>query len=304
MLLRRLAHYFAPTPAALTLAWAAFFELAASGLLFTVYGINTGEFKNGILLMSMSGLPLAGLLLTFAAAWQRRYGPRALLWMGALVFSVASLVGFGFAINYLVPESRTTMLGLAVCCSPAILVQVGLAGWSGFKTWPELSAILRAARYQRLVEMIDVRGETSLAEIGQEVSLQPGQVLTLLNELIASGELMASVDATDGRVYSAAALAEKQRLLVSVLQARGKVLLADLASELRSSTALVHTWVYHLAQRHQLQGALDAERGLLISADAEYLAQDGGRCPHCGGQLDVAGKGVIQCRHCGVEVFL
>ena len=30
----------------------------------------------------------------------------------------------------------------------------------------------------------------------------------------------------------------------------------------------------------------------------------GGKCPNCGGQLELTGKGVISCPFCGSEIFL
>jgi DNA-directed RNA polymerase subunit RPC12/RpoP len=44
------------------------------------------------------------------------------------------------------------------------------------------------------------------------------------------------------------------------------------------------------------------DEGLLYSADASKLAHD--RCPRCGGEITLAGKGVAQCAHCGSEIFL
>jgi uncharacterized membrane protein HdeD (DUF308 family) len=304
MFWKRLALFFTPSPGPLTLTWAAGFVFCAAGLLYGTYGLSTAKLTDSLLLMSLSGAPLTGVLLLIGALREHRHGPRFLLWgMLALLVS-ASLGGFAFSMAQSVPEARSGLPVILLCCSPIALLPLGVTIATGIKAFPELRAILRAARYQRILTMVDVRGETSLAEIAQEIALEPEPTLSLLEELIASGELMAFISRPDERVYSLAALAEKQRLLLAVVDARGKARLDDLVNELHAPRSLVRTWVYHLVQRGQFHGALDWEQGWLYSRQAAQLDQADGRCPHCGGVLDLAGKGVIQCAHCGVEVFL
>lgn len=300
----RLRSYFAPCPASLTLVWAAGFEFVAFTWLLSVYGLTEANLMDSLLLMSVSGTPLAGVLLVGAALRERRNGPRFFLWAGVVLLVVASLSGFVVSMAATSPSSRPGLFVLLACCGAGLLIPLGFMAWSGFRIIPELKAILRAARYQRILTMIDARGETSLAEIGREISLELVRVEALLDELIASGELMAFLFRDSGCVYSLSALAEKQRLLIGIVQAQGKARLAELAGSLRVPPDLVLTWVYHLAQRGLFHGALDSEQGIVYSCDAAHLGQTDGRCPHCGGQLDLAGKGVIQCLHCGVEVFL
>jgi ribosomal protein S27AE len=52
----------------------------------------------------------------------------------------------------------------------------------------------------------------------------------------------------------------------------------------------------------EFTGYMNWDEGLLYSADASKLAHD--RCPRCGGEITLAGKGVAQCAHCGSEIFL
>jgi hypothetical protein len=304
MFWKRLASFFTPSPGPLMLAWAAGFLFCAAGLLFATYAVSTAKFVDGLLLVNLTGAPLAGLLLLIAVLRERRRGPRFLLCGTLALLAIISLGGFAFSMAQIVPEARAGLLPILFCCSPIVLLPLGLTIATGIKAFPELRAILRAARYQRILAMVDGRGETSVAEIAQEVSLEVQPTLTLLDELIASGELMAFISRVDGRVYSLAALAEKQRLLLAVVAARGKARLDDLVAELRVPRFLVRTWVYHLVQRGQFHGALDWEQGWLYSQQVAHLDQADGRCPHCGGELDLAGKGVVQCVHCGVEVFL
>ena len=96
---------------------------------------------------------------------------------------------------------------------------------------------------------------------------------------------------------------QKQRILLAVVQARGQVRLDELPAELGAPAHLVQQWVVHLAQRGQLHGYVDWQAGRLFSRDVNYLQGKEG-CPHCGGQLDLVGQGMVRCAHCGVEVFL
>ncbi len=114
---------------------------------------------------------------------------------------------------------------------------------------------------------------------------------------------MGLMDAPRQVVYSAAALAEKQRRLLGVVHARGQIHLDALAAELRAPRGLLKDWIYQLVQRGQFSGYINWEEGLLYSADAQAL-RDQGRCPRCGGELGLAGKGVILCSHCGSEILL
>ncbi len=52
----------------------------------------------------------------------------------------------------------------------------------------------------------------------------------------------------------------------------------------------------------EFTGYMNWDEGLLYSADASKLAHD--RCPRCGSEITLAGKGVAQCAHCGSEIFL
>ncbi|MCS6963171.1 hypothetical protein [Thermoflexus sp.] len=97
--------------------------------------------------------------------------------------------------------------------------------------------------------------------------------------------------------------AEKQRRLLGMIQARGKVALSDLALELRASRDQVRAWIYDLVHLGLFSGYINWSEGLLYSAEAAAL-RDAGKCPNCGGALELAGKGVIRCPYCGTEIFL
>ncbi len=100
-----------------------------------------------------------------------------------------------------------------------------------------------------------------------------------------------------------AEVAEKQRRLLGMIQARGKVAISDLALELRVTRDQVRAWIYDLVHLGLFSGYINWSEGLLYSAEAAAL-RDAGKCPNCGGALELAGKGIIRCPYCGTEIFL
>jgi hypothetical protein len=52
----------------------------------------------------------------------------------------------------------------------------------------------------------------------------------------------------------------------------------------------------------QAQGQVGISDVALYSRDASQLRGD--KCPNCGGEVELAGKGVVRCPYCGAEIFL
>jgi len=95
---------------------------------------------------------------------------------------------------------------------------------------------------------------------------------------------------------------EKERKLLGMVQAQGQVGISDVALELDASRDQVKEWVYDLVHKGLFAGYINWDDGLLISRDAAQLRGD--KCPSCGGEVELAGKGVVQCPFCGAEIFL
>jgi DNA-directed RNA polymerase subunit RPC12/RpoP len=96
---------------------------------------------------------------------------------------------------------------------------------------------------------------------------------------------------------------EKERQLLGMIQARGQVQVSDAALELDAGRDEVRTWIYDLVDKGFFSGYVNWDEGTLYSQDASQL-KDNNRCPNCGGQVELVGKGVVQCPYCGAEIFL
>ncbi len=98
------------------------------------------------------------------------------------------------------------------------------------------------------------------------------------------------------------AVVEQQKKLLGMVRAQGRVNIAEAALELRVSRDTVKEWVYDLVNKGLFTGYINWDQGDLISVDAAQMRTN--KCPHCGGELELAGKGVVRCPYCGTEIFL
>lgn len=93
----------------------------------------------------------------------------------------------------------------------------------------------------------------------------------------------------------------KERKLLNLVQTQGQVNLSAAAVELNSTRDEVKQLVYDLIGKQLFSGYVDWDAQKLFSIDAAKIK--GGKCPKCGGALEVAGKGLVKCPYCGSEVF-
>jgi ribosomal protein S27AE len=302
----RWLRFLLPAPGPLSLLAGAG-ALLGLGLLAAVgYALSqTGLFlENFGFLYGLFCVPPAAVLLAAAALWEKHPLPRAGLWLGAALALAAG--GLLAALAIATSPAAGLAAGLTTyalfCVPPAVgsaLVGLYFAGRGA----PAARAALHAERADRALHMLEARGEVTLAELAAELGAPAGECDQLVDGLLRGGQLAGFFDAPRGRVYTQTALRARQKQLVAVVQARGQVSFDDLAAELRAPRDLLRGWVYEAVRRGEFTGYLNWSEGLLYSADAAKLrASD--RCPRCGGELALAGQGVIQCGHCGVEVFL
>jgi hypothetical protein len=95
---------------------------------------------------------------------------------------------------------------------------------------------------------------------------------------------------------------QKQKQILNMVTTQGQVSIAEVALELDVSRDQIKAWVYDLVGKGLFSGYINWDDGLLISRRAAELR--GNKCPQCGGEVELSGKGVVSCPYCGTEVFL
>jgi hypothetical protein len=96
--------------------------------------------------------------------------------------------------------------------------------------------------------------------------------------------------------------ADKERAILNSVMTRGRVSVADLAIEGDLTRDQVRDYIYDLIGKDLFRGYVNWDRGELVSAEAAQIKD--GSCPNCGGQLQLAGKGLVRCPYCGTETYL
>lgn len=96
---------------------------------------------------------------------------------------------------------------------------------------------------------------------------------------------------------------QKQRRLLDIVKSRGQVSVSDMAVEMGVPVAQVQDMVHQLVGLQVFSGYINWDDGTLFSAQASQL-RELDKCKNCGGEITLAGKGVVVCKYCGTEYFL
>lgn len=97
--------------------------------------------------------------------------------------------------------------------------------------------------------------------------------------------------------------AKRQRKILDAVTVKGSVRMGDLALELGVGREALKDDVHRLVGLGVFTGYINWEEGVLYSKEAKQL-NDLQKCLYCGGEMTLAGKGVVQCKYCGTEYFL
>lgn len=147
--------------------------------------------------------------------------------------------------------------------------------------------------------MLVYRGEGSLTSGAAMLGWVLGIAILVLPQLAVGIFLLWK----GGQEAATAEQADKQRELLSIVKSRGQVDIRDVAIEMQVSKDDVQDMIHDLVGMGLYSGYINWDEGVLYSSQASQL-RELTQCNHCGGQLELAGKGVIRCPFCGTEYFL
>jgi hypothetical protein len=150
-----------------------------------------------------------------------------------------------------------------------------------------------------VVLMSVYRSEGRLSAGGMALGITLGLLVLVLPQLGFGAFLLWK----GGQDTAVTARAQQQRQLLDMVKTRGQIAISDLAIELKSSRDAVQQNLYQLVGMGLFSGYVNWDEGMLYSRQAKELHQLN-KCEHCGGELELAGKGVIRCPFCGTEYFL
>jgi hypothetical protein len=96
---------------------------------------------------------------------------------------------------------------------------------------------------------------------------------------------------------------EQLRRIAGVIQVRGRITLSELALEMGISMEELKKCLYELGAMGAFKGYADWQEGVLYCGEMAALVESR-QCPRCGGQVDIAGRGVLTCKYCGTDIFI
>jgi hypothetical protein len=96
---------------------------------------------------------------------------------------------------------------------------------------------------------------------------------------------------------------EQQRQILDIVKSRGQVSVTDLALEMKVNVGHLKSLIHQLVGLQVFSGYINWDEGVLYSSEASNL-RSLDKCKNCGGEITLAGKGIVVCKYCGTEYFL
>lgn len=123
-------------------------------------------------------------------------------------------------------------------------------------------------------------------------------LLIVVAPLFAGGAFLIVRGQQEARQF---AEVEKQRRILNMVLTRGQLRISDAALEMNLTRDQVRDYIYDLVGKGLFTGYINWNEGVLYAKEASEMRR---KCPNCGGELELAGKGVFECPYCGTEIFL
>ncbi|MBK6769418.1 MAG: hypothetical protein IPG72_10530 [Ardenticatenales bacterium] len=130
-----------------------------------------------------------------------------------------------------------------------------------------------------------------------------GYALGLFGALLATlplGGMAVLLFARGSADTDAQARAAQLRKLLNLVLTKGKVSIGEAVTELEAPRETVRALLLEAVGRGLFSGYVNWSEGVLYSREGAAGVQP---CPNCGGTIDIAGRGVLQCPYCGTEIF-
>ena len=125
-------------------------------------------------------------------------------------------------------------------------------------------------------------------------------LIVLVAPLVGGGIYMTAFGGKQAQQQEQAAV---QRKLLNIVQSRGQVRLDVLVVEMQLPRDQIKDMIHSLVGLGVFSGYINWDKGVLYSSQASQL-RELEKCPNCGGEISLTGKGIATCRFCGTEFFL
>jgi DNA-directed RNA polymerase subunit RPC12/RpoP len=124
-------------------------------------------------------------------------------------------------------------------------------------------------------------------------------IIVIVLPIIAAGVFLT---VKGGQEAAEMAEVAQEKKLLNMIVTQGKISIGEAALELRLTRDQVKEYVYDLVGKGLFTGYVNWDDGMLMSQQASQMPKN--KCPNCGAQLELAGKGTITCPYCGTDIFM